>query len=433
MISARILKFLVLMVGAAAAAGGATSLLRAEAQQEPGRPSGSSAPSGALETETSQELQAVGRGRFLLELFEQEPPPARVGDTRFIFNDIFDFSEAANDLFVWGWLPTISGEISDNAFLGGQKIEVTPDASIGGDLFIFAQTARIEGQIAGDVYAFVNEVHLTEGAAIGGAIYGAGAVVTFDGDIGGPVNFAGGKVTINGTVHGDVRIECGELELGPNALIEGELHYESAREAAIDTGARVLGEIRHDVPQTDTEGAEAAPAASGWFSMWSLLWNGWWLLSSFIVGAVALAIGGEKARRPAACLAEQPALGLGFGFVVAVVFPAAAILAMILLVTIPLGVLALALYFAAGYLARLVAAQTFGDWLLRTARSGFEPSAYASLALGLVLFYVLIQIPYVGFLIWLAAIVSGLGGIFLATRSGTRDVVASGPQPAPTP
>jgi hypothetical protein len=124
---------------------------------------------------------------------------------------------------------------------------------------------------------------------------------------------------------------------------------------------------------------------------------------------------------------------LGFGFVVAVVFPAVAILAMILLVTIPLGVLALALYFAAAYLARLVAAQTVGDWLLRTARTGVEPSAYASLALGLVLFYVLTQIPYVGFLIWLAALVGGLGGIFLATRSGKGDAVAGGPQPATIP
>ncbi len=431
--SARFIKFLALLAGVAATVGGAPVLLHAEAQQEAGSQSGSSPPSGAQETETSQETQGR-RPRFpLSELSGQELPPVRGGNSRFVFNDIFDFSEAANDLFVWGWLPTISGEISDNAFLGGQKIELTSEASIGGDLFIFAQTARIEGQIAGDMYAFVSDVYIAEGAGVGGAIYGAGGVATFDGDIGGPVNFAGGVVRINGTIRGDVWIECGELELGANALIEGELHYASAREAAIDPGARVIGEIFHDVPQDDGEDAEAAPAASGWFSMWGLLWNGWWLLSSFIVGAVALAIGGEKARRPAARLAEQPALGLGFGFVVAVVFPAAAILAMILLVTIPLALLTLALYVAAGYLARLVAAQTVGDWLLRTARGGLEPSAYASLALGLVLFYILIQIPYVGFLIWLAAIIGGLGGIFLATRPGNGDVVASGPQPATTP
>jgi len=55
------------------------------------------------------------------------------------------------------------------------------------------------------------------------------------------------------------------------------------------------------------------------------------------------------------------------------------------------------------------------------------------LALGLVLFYVLTQIPYVGFLIWLAALVGGLGGIFLATRLGKGDAVAGGPQPATIP
>ena len=423
--SGRFIRLLVLLAAAAATAGGAAPLLHAEASQEAGSESTSSPPSGAQVAQSSQDQQEPE-----VELF---PERHRVGNTVFIFNDVFDFSGVVNDLFVLGWLPTISGEISDNAFLGGSKVDLTADASIGGDLFIFAQTASIEGQIVGDVYGFANELRVAEGAVVGGAIYGASAIAILDGNIGGPVNFSSGSVMINGTVRGDVWIECGELTLGPNAVIEGDLRYESARPAAIDPGARVLGDTRHDVPQDDDEEEGAAAAGSGWFSARNLLWNGWWLLSSFIVGAVALAIGGETARRPAACLAEQPALGLGFGFVVAVVFPAAAILAIILLVTIPLGVLALALYLAAGYLARLVAAQTVGDWLLRTVRTGVEPSAYASLALGLVLFYVLTQIPYVGFLIWLAALVGGLGGIFLATRSGKGDAVAGGPQPATIP
>jgi len=69
--------------------------------------------------------------------------------------------------------------------------------------------------------------------------------------------------------------------------------------------------------------------------------------------------------------------------------------------------------------------------LLRRLRGGAEVSAYGSLALGLVLFFFLTQIPYVGFLIWLAAVVAGLGGIFLATRKGEirdpDDPVAAAP------
>ncbi|MCH7824953.1 MAG: hypothetical protein IH849_09150, partial [Acidobacteria bacterium] len=99
--SARFIRFLVLLAGAAATAGGATALLHAEARQEAGSQSGSSPPSGAQEAQTSQDPQAAEAGLF--------PERHRVGNTVLIFNDIFDFSGAANDLFVWGWLPTISG------------------------------------------------------------------------------------------------------------------------------------------------------------------------------------------------------------------------------------------------------------------------------------------------------------------------------------
>jgi hypothetical protein len=80
----------------------------------------------------------------------------------------------------------------------------------------------------------------------------------------------------------------------------------------------------------------------------------------------------------------------------------------------------LAVYLAAAYLGRLIAAQTVGGWLLRAVRGGEEGSPYGALALGLVLFFILMRIPYVGFLIWLAAVVAGLGGIFLATRTSDR-------------
>ncbi len=405
--TATLTKLAAMLVAAVAAAGIASVHPRGAPAQEPG---GGAESGSAQDPEDARSVSGEGIG--------QEGHQVRVGDTRVIFNDVFDFTESANDLFVWGWRPTISGEISDNAFLGGQKVDIGAEAAIGGDLFLFAQNGRIDGHVGGDVYAFVADLNIAEGARVDGVIYGSGGALTIDGEVGGPLKYAAGIIAINGRVRGDVDPEAGELELGPNAIIEGDLRYESAREATVDPGAQVLGETRHFAPREESEDSEddEGARAGSWFSIFGWLWDAWWLLSSFLVGAIALLVGGEAARRPAARLTEQPALGLGFGFVVAVVFPAASILAVILLVTIPLGLISMAVYLAAAYLARLVTAQTVGGWLLRRLRGGKPSSAYASLALGLVLFYLLTQIPYGGFLIWLAAVVAGLGGIFLATR-----------------
>lgn len=404
-------RVVLLVVGAALTASGASARPSVGPVAAPSA-AGQESPPAAPQQEPD-EFRLAERNRR-----GQEGSEVSAGDTRLIFDSIFDFSESVNDLFIWGWIPTISGDIADNAFLGGQRIEITPEARIGGDLFLFCQTGTILGRIGGDLYGFVAELTIGEGAVIEGAMLGSMATLTIDGDVAGPLRVAGGVVEINGTVRGDIRLEAGELSIGPDAVIMGELQYESPREATIDPAADLQGDVVYFAPRDESDGEdeENAVARPRFLSFWGLLWDLWWLLSSFLVGAIALAIGGEAARRPAQRLVREPALGLGFGFVIAVVFPAAAILALVLVVTIPLGLISLAVYCAAGYLGRLVAAQAIGDRLLASIRGGKSTSAYASLALGLVVFYLLTQIPYVGFLIWLAAVVAGLGGIFLAFR-----------------
>jgi len=155
---------------------------------------------------------------------------------------------------------------------------------------------------------------------------------------------------------------------------------------------------------------------AGWFSLSTVLWKLWHFGSSFLVGALLLALGGAAARTPAARLSRWPAQGLGFGFVISIIMPVGAVILMALVIGIPLGVLTVLVFLVSLYLARLVAAQAVGALILRRLRGGDEPCAYAALAVGLVVFFVLVAIPYLGFLLWLAAIYLGLGGIFMAFR-----------------
>lgn len=369
------------------------------------------------EQETGRE-PAPGRApseRMIQELMERGLPAG----SQWIFDDIPDIEDVANDLFVWAWIPTLSGTIGDNAYVGGQRITVASDAEILGDLFLFAQTAQIHGTVQGDVYLFSADVTVGESGSIGGSVYGSAAAFTVDGTVRGPVTMAVGGLVVNGTLGGDVQVEVGELVVGPGARIEGDVVYRSPTEADVDPGATVVGEMRHEVPEAPGD-EEVAPAATGGWSWWSFAWKAWLYLGSFVVGAVLMALLGDTARRPARALVRQPAQGLGFGFLVAVVLPAGALLALFFVITIPLAMITFVLYAVALYVARLVAAQAAGDLLVRVARSGVEPSGYLSLALGLALFYLLLEVPFVGFLTHLVAFVAGLGGIYLGFRSRDR-------------
>jgi hypothetical protein len=242
-------------------------------------------------------------------------------------------------------------------------------------------------------------------------------MLTLDGFAEGPIKFSGGILTINGTLRRGGSATTGSVEIGPGAQIDGVLEYESSRQASVDPAAEITGELRQIVPAVvESEEGEGA-GDSGWFSLSTVLWKLWHFASSFLVGALLLAAGGAATRLPAARLAHRPAHGLGFGFVIFIVMPIGAIIAMVVVIGVPLGVLTLLLFMVALYLARLVTAQAVGGLILRRFGKGAEPSAYAALAVGLVVYFVLVAIPYLGFLLWLGAIFAGLGAIYMALRA----------------
>ena len=327
------------------------------------------------------------------------------------------FRGLANDLFAWAWLPEVAGTVEDNTFMGGQRVTVQSSATIGGDLFIMAQTGTVAGQVDGDVYCFCQELIITADGSVGGRVESLSEILTISGDVEGPIDFSGGILTIDGTLRRGGKVQTGVIEIGPGASIGGLLEYESPREASPDPEAEITGELRH-IPPAVIEGAVIGDEEedAGWFSLSTVLWKLWHFGSSFLVGALLLALGGAAARTPASRLASQPALGLGVGFVISIVMPVGAIIFMVLVIGIPLGILTLMAFVVALYLARLVTAQALGALILRRLRGGDEPCAYAALAVGLVVFFVLVAIPYLGFLFWLSAICLGLGGILMAFR-----------------
>ncbi len=334
-----------------------------------------------------------------------DPPSFRYGT-------IMNIEEIGGDLFVWAQSVNVTGEVLHNAFLAGQMVSLA-GGTVDGDLFAFGASTTVDGEVMGDVYSFSNETRITHDAMIHGNVLVFSGSVRIEGTVRGKVQGSGGLVIITGEV-GSLDLEVGSLSLSPDARVHGELKYESGDEASIDDDATIDGEIIWNQESDEPDEQDEEEDADGW-SFWNIMWTLWKYLANLVVGFAFLLLGGVGARLPAACLRSHPAPGLGFGFVVAVVFPISCLVAIVLIVSAPLGLIGLTIFVLTAFLARLVTAQFVGDWLLR--RAGKEqPSEYLSLALGFLLLMILAWIPYAGFLTRLAAIILGMGGIYLALR-----------------
>lgn len=332
--------------------------------------------------------------------------------------------DVGGDIFLSGQRVTLAQRVGHNAFLFAQTSTVS--GHVEGDVFAWVAGITVSGEIDGDLYVGTAGATILEGAIIHGNVMCFCGSLNMDGTVGGAILGSAGSASIGGTAYA-IDIETGQLELSETAVIYGDVTYQSNEEAEIAETAQVGGSVSWN---RESEEDEEADETTG-LSFWGVAWKVWAYLSNLIVGAVFLLLGGRTARAPAASLRKSPAPGLGFGFVVAVVFPIGCLVAMALIVTLPLGVVGLLLFGLGAFLARLVTAQFIGDWLLsRLGRS--DSSEYLSLAVGLLLLFFVTAIPYVGFLIRLVAIILGIGGIYLALRAaGSRSPAVAPPTPSP--
>jgi len=318
----------------------------------------------------------------------------------------------AEDFFGAGQFVTVAGTVRDNAFLAGQKIGVT--GRVGGDAFCAAQNIVITSNVDGDVFATGAEVTVARGAVVGGTLYSSTGITLIEGTVRGQVRGGSGHVRIDGEVMSDVHLSVGSLALGPAARVRGELHYEGPEEAAVDPAAVVEGGLHYHecLPEGDDEGGSFWSGILGDIGFWL-----WGYLGSLVAGAVFLALGKRHARLPDRILALRFGKTLGVGFLAAVALPVGALFAMILVLPLALGLVALGFWAIAAYLSHLVVGVWLGAWIL--ARLGRDDRrAYGALALGLLVLHLAFLVPYVGIWLRLLAVFLGLGGITLALAGG---------------
>jgi len=311
------------------------------------------------------------------------------------------------DLF--GWAPKISigGEIQGDLFAGANSIDIS--GTVRDSTRLFAQTVDISGTIEGDLLIFAFTLTLKEGSHITGDVFGSTAHFTHMGRVDGEIRLTTGESKIEGSVGKDLNLKADTISLGEGARIEGDLIYTSRTELPASAADYVVGEIIHNEVVDEDENADDTRFTFGTVVGWL-----YWPVAAFIVGAILLALSGRHKQLPVQRMDEEGWIGLAVGVLALPVLAVASIVAMILVLTIPLGIIGLFLVVVLAFIGKIPTAIWLGRRVL-TFGGRSEPSPYLSLAAGLLLVYLLMSIPfYIGWLVWYAVTSAGIGAMILA-------------------
>jgi len=268
---------------------------------------------------------------------------------------------------------------------------------------------------AGDDQIVISgDVHVARGQTLDDVVVIDGHVA-IDGKLEGELIAISAPVRISGTVEGDVVALTDRAVIERGARIGGDLVYADKR-PRVARGAVVEGETRRiDADEVFTPLKAFAARMALWLAF---------SVSSLALGFLLLWLAPRalEAALWTARTSTGPVIGMGLAMFFGL--PAAALLAIVTLVGIPLGIvglLALLPLYAIGY--------TTSAWLL--GRAIVRPPTGRALAFlaGWGILRALALVPFLGGLVWFGAAVFGLGALTVALWRARGGAV--GPQGVP--
>ncbi len=315
-----------------------------------------------------------------------------------------------------GYAVTLSGDLTGSAHLAGRRVSAL--GAVGGNLYAAGQEVRAEGAVAGD--ATLAGETVTVAGGIGGNLRAVAAELAVSGPVAGAALLSGGAVAISGTIAGDAAITAESVTFGPEARIDGRIDLYEATEGQLVVPGSVAPEdrITRHLIEADESGLPAAVPGMNWRAR-----------SGGMVGrmiAVAVLAGLAAALSPAAMaslagrIASRPWRALGRGFLGLSALLGAAVLVALTLVGIvlsPVAILAAAILGCAGY---VTAAWTIGARLLARGGAPGLGARLAAAVVGAVIAVALGLVPWVGWLVTLALVWAGSGGLIMAMADRRR-------------
>lgn len=376
---------------------------------------------------------------------------AVTGDA-FLFAETITVGDAAKvdgNLFAFGADVKIDGNISGSAVSAGQSVLLDDATVVGRNLYF----AGYQGEI-------------TEGASIGMDVYGGANQIIMNGTVARDLTVGVNAFELRGNIGRDASIHLGTgnedidtslysagINYYPENLPAGMRFYEGASignnltyTATENMDAQfqdyVQGKIVFDqITATDNNLSKTGTyTGKAWFnedfSQFRVTSAFSRMISYFALGALAFWLAKKQVVRVRESGIAFPGKAFGWGFVAILVgmmslilVPGTFILLGILLGVISLGgllfawygvvgliiALVFALFFLVAFtLSKVVAAYVFGSWLMQDVFKTKTQNRWIDLLVG-VLFYVILRaIPFVGWVVGLAASLYGTGALFIA-------------------
>ncbi|OGY49185.1 MAG: hypothetical protein A3D39_05760 [Candidatus Buchananbacteria bacterium RIFCSPHIGHO2_02_FULL_39_17] len=342
-------------------------------------------------------------------------------DGNFIkIGNFIDLQGAINgDVIVAGNSINITGPVAGDIIAAGNVIKIK--GPVGGSVRVAGSLIEISNEVERNVWGIANTLTINQEARIGWDVFAGAANVEVKGKVLGNINVSAGNLLIENEIGKNVIAAIdkdGQIILNPQAKINGNLTYQAVnnQQLVIREGAQIIGE---------TKKKEGAPVVSGWqryFGVNNLFAKVISFFGLLVVGLVLVTIMPKIVLEVRQEMMKKPAPAIGWGLVYLLITPIICFFLAITIIGLPLAIILISIYALALYLTKVFVALTLGLALLNklSGANKFKGSLIWPLALGLLIFLILISLPIFGWLIKIILMLWAFGALISVKKEFWR-------------
>lgn len=299
----------------------------------------------------------------------------------------------------------INGVVFDDLVVGGGTVSVKGE--VVDDLIVAGGSVIVEGEVRDNAMMAGGILDIANGARVGRDLLIGGGMVSISGEVKRNVTFSAGQLNVTGRVGGNLTGEADEkVTIGPDAVINGNLEYKAPAEADIESGAEVMGN-KQWTPVEETV-QKASYAANYLGKIYSVL--------ALIATAIVVVLLFPKySMQLAQNIETMPGKSIGYGIIVLILTPVIVLFLAMTLLGIPMAAIIFGLYLMVLYLSKIFVGLWIGKMIVKP-KGDKRGAVVGSAVLGVLILSILMVIPFLGFLVKLAAVMFGLGALVICIK-----------------
>lgn len=324
-------------------------------------------------------------------------------------DDVEVAGTVGSDVYAVGRTVVISGRVDGDVIAIGGRVRIT--GPVTGNVRVLGGTVELASSVGHNVTVAGGSLVLAPGSQVQGHIFAAVSDLKLDGTVEGTVRAVAQQATLSGTTKGAVELwlnRDGNLLVAKSAQVGDAIRYHATHEATVEAGAQLA-----HMPELVLLPSEQAESHVGW-----LIGKLAWLFGLAVLAMVIVYLMPKKVEEAADEALTKPWPSLGWGALWAVAVPVVTVLLAFVFIGFPLMLVLVALYIMGLVVSQVVVGAAVGQYLRRLPTLKFLQSwkLLPVVLLGLVLYRLLVTVPFVGSLIALLATLWGWGALLRVQR-----------------